>query len=591
VGRRRLLSVGAANTITAADTHNSLCKDALSGDALPATREACVAAYAYSVETLAQLDLEGRLAPCTFCSVEDAMHGLLFAPRNLVLLASNLSRVVHIVMRHSPMYALAESTRQVRLHLKTATDIAAVEPALSVEHVNRSWHVNVLVDHPSVEMVAEVLKLALWFAPAPVSRAPSQNASTNVAAARRLMTFDDISEAVQQNFRVSTALRQAFATQLSSSLDFVFEAPASQREWMNTWPPKIGTAALEDGVCPPLTNMLKTTRRALDTIGDAYSMQKQAVPVDSVRNAWVNVSRRGEANITWADFNAVPAANDPVVAVALFGAANVLAAVKVTPNSIFDVLALWTDELWNFVRCDYQSLQTCSKWHRHIVPATVVVAVYYFCAYTLGAAVGLSLPILLVATVLPSIVMYMSYGYAPLCFPAVPVCLYDDLVYSVRLLVPKNIALPSVMFRSEECAASALSGSGLSANCLRTCTDEPFAFLEWYDVLAWWSLEIGAEESLAQLAQQPLVVILLGQGGQQDVLEALVFHARVYDSSDAALSATKRACAVLSLYKVVPYAALLFFTLMLVFASVQVMQQTLNVVIQTIFALLVSAFY
>jgi hypothetical protein len=588
VGRRRLLSAGAGD-MTADDTHNSLCKDALSGDALPATREACRAAYAYSMDTLAQLGLDGRLEPCVFCSVEDAVHGLLLTPHNLVLLGSDAARVAVVLLRHTPLRVLVDSARRVRQDLRAAADIAAVEPALAVHHANGSWQVHVLVDHPSVGALAQVLEFALWLAPAPaLSVSPKTNASEPPAQLRRLLSFDDVADAVRTNFKISAALRQTFATQLASTLDFSAEAPVAQREWLASWPPKLGAAALEDGVCPPLANMLRTTRRALGTIDAAYSMTKQVVPAAAVRDAWVNVSRSREANLSWEDYSAVRATNDPVTAGALFAAGQALAAVRLSPNSFFDVAAAAADELWRFFRCDYEAVQTCSKWRVRLVPAAIVVAVYYLCAYTLGASAGLSMPLLLAAGVLPSIVLYMSYGYSPMCFPAVPVCLYDDLVYSVRLLVPRSIALPAVMFRSEQCAAQV---SGLTSSCLRTCTDEPFAFLEWYDVLAWWSLELGAEARLAELAQQPIAVMLLGPETQDDVLEALVFHARVFDAQDAALAATKRACAVLSLYKLVPHAVLLFFALMLVFASVQVLQQTVTVVVQTIFALLVSAFY
>jgi hypothetical protein len=309
----------------------------------------------------------------------------------------------------------------------------------------------------------------------------------------------------------------------------------------------------------------------------------------SVRDAWVNVSRRSEVNVSWADFNAVPGSNDPVVALTLFSADRLLAFVNISPNSIFDVIASGADQFWNFVQCDYEAMQTCSKWHRHIVPAAIVVGIYYFIAYTLGAAAGLSMPIIFAAVVLPSIVMFMSYGYAPLCFPTVPVCLFDDLVYSVKMLVPRSIELPSVMYRSEICMKAA--AKGLTAECLRTCTDEPFAFIEWYDVLAWWSLELGVEARLAQLAQQPFVVLILGQDRIDDVLQALVYHARVLNAQDEALTTTKRVCALLSVYKLVPHAVILFFALMLVFGSLQVLQQTVTVVFQTIFALLVSAFY
>jgi hypothetical protein len=591
VRRRHLLSDAGSDTddaMTAADTYNSLCKDALSSDFMPAHKKACRAAYRYSRETLAQLDLPWTLAPCTFCSVEDAVHALLFEPHNLVMLASNVSRVVLIIMRHSPMHVLVESARQVGRHMNTAVEISKVDPALRIEYANHTWQVQVLVDTPSVDMLARVLRVVLWFAPAVLNTAiPSKNNTSSNQ--RRLLTVDDIGEAVRQNFRVSAALRQAFASQLASTLDFSFESSASQSEWMDSWPPKIGMEAVGEDLCPPLTKMVRTTRRALQTVDSAYSMQKQAVPTAAVHDAWINVSRRGDANVSWADYSAARATNDAITAGALFTVDRGMALVGLSPNSIFDVLASAADQLWDFVRCDYEAVQTCSKWRVHVLAASVVVGVYYVGVYFLCSAVGLSMPALLAVIVLPSIVLYMSYGYAPLCFPALPVCLYDDLVYSIQQLLPKNIELPSALFRSKQCMAAAQSR--IDADCLRRCTDEPFSFLEWYDVLSWWSLELGLEARFVELTQQPWASIVLGQQGQDDIEEAVTFHSRVFNTPDTSLITTNRVCAVVSLYKILPHIALLLICLMLALAAVQVLQQTANVALQTMFALFVSSFY
>jgi hypothetical protein len=209
--------------------------------------------------------------------------------------------------------------------------------------------------------------------------------------------------------------------------------------------------------------------------------------------------------------------------------------------------------------------------------------------YIVCAAIGLSMPVLLAAGALPSIILYMSYGYAPLCFPAVPACLYDDLVSTIQQLVPKNIELPGVMYRSQACMSAA--ASRVEVKCLRTCTDEPFAFLEWYDVLAWWSLEVGVEARMAAFAQQPLMSVVLGEQTQDDIQAALDFHTRVFETPDIALLTTKRVCAVLSLYKLMPYLAILFVVVMLALASLQVLQQTVSVAVQTMCVLLVSAFH
>jgi hypothetical protein len=158
--------------MTAADTHNSLCKDELSTDLMPVHKKACRATYEYSRETLAQLALPWPLPSCTFCSIEDAVHALLFEPHNLVMLASNISHVVVILMRHSPMHVVAESARQVGRHISTSVEITAVEPALRIEHANNTWQVQVLVDTTSIDMLTRVVRVVLWWIPPDTNALP-----------------------------------------------------------------------------------------------------------------------------------------------------------------------------------------------------------------------------------------------------------------------------------------------------------------------------------------------------------------------------------------------------------------------------------
>ena len=115
------------------------------------------------------------LPPCTFCSVEDAVQSLLMQPQNLVMLATNVSRLARVLMRHTPLRVLFESARRMQKDMSTAVQIASAEPALHVEHKNETWHVHVLVDNPSVEMLARVLSVVLVYLPPPAndSRVPT----------------------------------------------------------------------------------------------------------------------------------------------------------------------------------------------------------------------------------------------------------------------------------------------------------------------------------------------------------------------------------------------------------------------------------
>jgi hypothetical protein len=107
--------------------------------------------------------------------------------------------------------------------------------------------------------------------------------------------------------------------------------------------------------------MLSTTRRALSTIDMAYSMQKQTAPADSVEQAWINVSRRDEVNVSWTDYTSLRASHDPVTAAVLLAIDWVMSKLRLSPNYIFDVFAATADELWYFVKCDYEAVQLCSK--------------------------------------------------------------------------------------------------------------------------------------------------------------------------------------------------------------------------------------
>jgi hypothetical protein len=586
VRRRRLLGApaSAGSAMTADDTHNSLCKDALSTNMMPAHQSACRAAYEYSGETLDLLDLPWRFPACTFCSLEDAVHALLLQPQNLFVLATNVSRALHVLARHSPLHAVSVCVQRAQKHVQTALRIASVEPAVEVSVVNHSWHVEVLVDNPSVQFLAQVLHVLLYPFP------PRTNHSTRPhAASRRLLSFDDVAAAVQQNFRVSATLRQAFATQFLSSLDYVSVSKTAQKEWTQSWPPIIGAVVLDHNACPPLTNLLRSTRSALTTVDSAYTMQKQSTPRGSLSKAWVNISRRNDTDLSWTDYTALRASQDPLNAAVLLASSWLLALVNVSPNYIFDALAAVAEELWHLVKCDYEAVQTCSKWRVHILLAGIVVAVYYLGFYLVFSAVGLSLPVTLSAVFLPSVVLYYSYGYAPTCFPAVPVCLYDDLVHTAGVLVPKSIRLPPVMYRSQDCLAAATVS--VDARCLRTCTDEPFAYADWYDVLSWWCLEVGLDGALLRIVDLPITSTVIGEQMQGDIQAAVAFHARVFATPDDTLINSNRICAFISLYKLIPYLALSFFCVMLAFAGIQALLLTVLVALQLAFSLFVSAFY
>jgi len=84
-------------------THNVLCKDALDGGSLPATRLACVETYRYSVQTVRLLGMSEVLPECMFCSVDDFMHAVLENPLLIPVLGAHPVRLAHVLGRHTPL--------------------------------------------------------------------------------------------------------------------------------------------------------------------------------------------------------------------------------------------------------------------------------------------------------------------------------------------------------------------------------------------------------------------------------------------------------------------------------------------------------
>lgn len=95
------------------------------GAAQPAMRRACEDAYAYSMHTVALLQMEG-LAPCMFCSTADFMAAVLADPLLLPPLLARPGRVARLVLRHTPIRHAAEALAALRATTRAlATDARA----------------------------------------------------------------------------------------------------------------------------------------------------------------------------------------------------------------------------------------------------------------------------------------------------------------------------------------------------------------------------------------------------------------------------------------------------------------------------------
>jgi len=591
VRRRHLLAeIESGAEMTAQDTHNSLCQDALSSEHMPAYKNLCIEAFHASTQTLRELGLQSTLPPCSFCSKEDVMQTFLLHPNNLFVVATNISRVLHIVSRHTMVSGVLKSFRQVRKDVNIVIDIMKMERILVAEDTNGYFQVRAVNDDERAKLVANIVNFILTFIPQR-SNATHTHTHTNRGngTGRKLLSIDDVAQSIERNFEMSAELRRAFEAQLTSAFDFSFETPIQKVAWPNTWPPKVGLETLQGNSCPPLTNMLRNTEVAFKHIGISYSKQNQMTPVSSIEESWITVERRSDVNITWADYDALLVSEGVITGTVLWFVDYVMSLVQASPNFVFDVSASAIQESLKAVQCDFESVQTCSKWRVNFSSAFIVVCIYYFVLYLLFGAVGLSLPVVAASFLIIPFVFYVSYGYAPLCFPTIPVCLYDDILSSLQVFTPKNIKLPDVWYKSETCVSYTTLDK--ITPCLRKCSDAPFSYLEWYDPLSWWAIEFKFQSWLLQAVKDSFVSALLSEESKYDIQTALDFRRQVVDTQNSDLIYTNRICAILTTYKLLPYLMLIGVFVLIVLGTVQALFVVINAIANSIFLLLLSAFY
>jgi hypothetical protein len=588
VRRRHLLAVGGGDSgaeMTAADTHDSLCKDALSSGHMPAHRRLCIESFRASQETLRELGLS-TLPPCSFCSSEDAIQTFLLHPHNLFVAFTNVSRVLHVVSKHTVASDILGGLRRVRKDLRTAIHLIAAEQLLVAEYTNASVQVRSVSDDESLKLLAGVVNLVL-------ALAPNKNTTAFVPGnwtGRHLLSLDDVAQSIERKFAISAELRAAFEAQLTSALDFSFETTQQRIEWPNAWPPKLGIASLQGNSCPPLANLLRNTDRAFSHIGVSYSKKNERTPVSSVQDAWVAVERRSDVNVSWADYDALLVSEGVVTASVLWFIEFLMSLFQASPNLVFDVSASAIEELLTAVQCDFESVQTCSRWRVHFFSALVVVSVYYLALYVLFSAVGLALPVIVAIGAIVPVVLYVSYGYSPLCFPTIPVCLYDDILWSLKQVMPKHIELPAVWYNNETCTSYNKTMATMGP-CIRKCSDRPFSYLEWYDPLSWWAVDFNFHAWLAWATSESFVSVLFSEDIKYDIQSVMDFRLKVLGSQNDELINTNRICAALSTYKLLPFLMLLGILVLIGLGTLQALFVVANAVVHSTFLLLLSAFY
>jgi hypothetical protein len=265
-----------------------------------------------------------------------------------------------------------------------------------------------------------------------------------------------------------------------------------------------------------------------------------------------------DTGIPW---DAVADKYDVVTRAALWLVDYLLGLVGLRRRDIYDLIAAAIAEVPHVVRCDIKAVQTCYKWKKHALHVIAILAVYFLALYLVSLALGLGAPAILLLTLFPYAVMYMTYGFSPFCTPMVPVCIYDDFLWTARLLLPVHVELPLVMYKNVSCMP--VRSAPIQADCLRTCEDEVFGYSQWYTVFAWWGVEFNVHEFLLRVVGG-VPRVLVSEDDYDGLAAQVALKARAMLDADEGLVLANRVCAFVGLYMALPY--VFIFTLLIYIA-------------------------
>ena len=574
--RRRLLQVDEQAHI---ETASPLCQDALASDVMPHMRASCVALYHDSLVTVHELGLDGTLPACAFCGLEDAFAAFVLRPQNMVALATNFSAAVKVVARHTPLKYVFSTLKVTRRYVEVVLHSVSRDDLAQIEHTRHGWQVRVASNDTAALFVLESLfpRVLNWMLPHNKSKQAHSRAS------RRLLSADDIvdsaAESMQAAMTRAMTLHKTFQTQLSIAFTFPFETAPHRSQWLTAWPPEVGRHSTdEDNTCPPLMNVLRGMQWSLGNLSKAFQPMRMRTK-QTLAESWVSIP--GTTNRS-SKFD--QSTEDLPTSSLMWLANTMMQALGFQLDSFADVLQAAVLELPSFMRCDYESVQTCSRWDTHMLFAALTAAVYF--SVLAFVCTTFQVPLLAIALfgVFPQIVMYMSYGYSPFCFPMVPVCIMDDVLWTVNNMLPVFIELPASLYRSAACIPQAKAD--IAKGCLLPCTDPKFNYRHWYHVAAWWAAELNAGEQFETYAALVL---------SADDMQGLYAHTNLkyacLSQNDTDLIVANRLCATLSMYKVLPYLLAALFCLFALGTVVRVLWTLACSVLFSVFVLYVTAFY
>jgi len=396
------------------------------------------------------------------------------------------------------------------------------------------------------------------------------------------------SGSVNQSHGVSRAfaVQDAFTSQIVSAFDYNFPMPsdAGTRQWLQNWPPTLGSSAPGDGgTCSPARDLALVVYYGVGNASLAYKF-RLPTPKVGLRSAFPRLSSASSAAAPLqrnANAGAPDSRPDPLVRGMMHLISQIARALGLQDTFFYDSVYSFLFEVEHSLACDLAAVQTCSKWTVRMGHGLIVVLVGYLAFVVLLTAFRLETFAVFVVPFLWLFLWRLCYGFSWTCVPLLPVCLVEDIYTTVGELFPKQILIPQTLWLNASCADQAV----VRAACLKTCQDEPFAYTDLQAVLAWGLAETGANATQAASVTSRVLLV-----NSSRLLEQILRSGKVLDDNDPGLVGGNRLCAAINSYRLVPYVAALAVALTLAVLVLRIALAVLFGAFTSVFAVFLPSF-
>jgi len=216
--------------------------------------------------------------------------------------------------------------------------------------------------------------------------------------------------------------------------------------------------------------------------------------------------------------------------------------------------------LGKMLRCDVEAQMLCTEHHYDVFTsifiATIILSIIGSVASMTGVPVVSTLLSIMGFT---SLVLFISFGYAPSCAPLVPLCFFNSMVADVVHWLPRQITIPNSLLSCSHDQTLSVP----PASCIVQCDNDPFNFRSWHANLGWTLCEQAPDacaDLLAYLRVPGNAFTTLVGAVSSTALETAVYRSRlVLMSGDSNMIEGFQFCNIITAYTLLPLVSILLF--------------------------------